>query len=157
MHLVDITPEDRAAIYATLREYARCLDLADGDGVGATFTRDGTIETTNGGNFTGLDGMREFVRNAATMTGFSGRQHHMQPMLIEPTDEGYLVTSYWKVVTSHAGKPPFFVGLGWYKDRYVKQDGAWRCKHKQILQWNMANAPLFGSASEWKSSRQVTP
>ncbi len=155
MPAVDITPEDRAAIYATLRDYARCLDLADGDGVASTFTRDGAIETTSGSRHVGLDGMREFVRNAATMVGFSGRQHHMQPMLIEKTDEGYLVTSYWMVVTSHAGKPPFFVGLGWYKDDYVKQDGAWRCKQKWILQWSPANAPKFGSASEWKSSRQL--
>jgi hypothetical protein len=152
---VDISPEDRAAIYENLRDYARYLDLADGDGVASTFTRDGVIETTSGVRHAGPEGLREFVRNAATMPGFSGRQHHMQPMLIEQTDEGYLVTSYWMVVTSHAGKPPFFVGFGWYKDDYVLQDGAWLCKHKWILQWSPKAAPAFGSPSEWKSSRQL--
>ena len=154
MPAVDITPEDRAAIYATLRDYARRLDLADGDGVAATFTSDGTIETTSGARHTGPDGLRQFVRNAATMPGFAGRQHHMQPMLIEKSDEGYMVTSYWMVVTSHAGTPPFFVGFGWYKDTYVRQGGNWLCKHKWILQWSPKAAPLFGSPNEWKSSRQ---
>jgi hypothetical protein len=152
---VDIRPEDRAAIYENLRDYARYLDLADGDGVASTFTRDGAIETTRGRNHTGADGMRRFVQEAGTMVGFAGRQHHMQPMLIEKTEDGYLVTSYWMVVTSHAGKPPFFVGIGWYKDTYVKEDGSWRCKHKWILQWSPQQAPVFGSANEWKSSRQM--
>jgi hypothetical protein len=155
MAAADITPEDRAAIYACLRRYAGHLDLADGEGVAATFTRDGVIETTAGRTHTGPEGLREFVAQAATMEGFSGRQHHMQPMLIEKTDEGYLVTSYWMVVTVHAGKPPFFVGLGWYKDRYVQEDGAWLCKHKYILRWSPDDAPIFGSANEWKSSRQL--
>jgi hypothetical protein len=151
----DIPPEDRAATYTCLRDYARHLDLADGDGVASTFTADGVIETIAGSPHVGVAGLREFVREAATMEGFAGRQHHLQPMLIEKTDDGYLVTSYWMVITFHAGKPPFFVGLGWYKDTYVQEDSRWLCKQKYILRWSPENAPIFGSANEWKSSSRV--
>ena len=155
MPAVDISAQDRAAIYACLRAYAGHLDLADGPGVASTFTRDGVIETTRGRTHTGPDELAQFVADAATMVGFSGRQHHMQPMLIEKTEDGYLVTSYWMVKTFHAGKPPFFVGLGWYKDTYVREDGSWRCEKKYILQWSPQNAPVCGTENEWRSSRQV--
>jgi ketosteroid isomerase-like protein len=153
MPAVDISLEDRTAIYACLRDYARHLDLADGPGVASTFSRDGVIETTAGRRFAGPEELAEFVRDAAQMQGFSGRQHHMQPMLIEADGDGYLVTSYWMVVTFHAGKPPFFVGIGWYKDHYVREEGRWLCRHKHILRWSPDQAPIFGSANEWKSSR----
>ncbi len=138
-----ISAEDRAEIYANLRTYAWCLDLADGAGVAATFTRDGIVETSATRYFQNPGGLQEFVANAAQMPGFSGRQHHVQPLLIEKTDDGYLVTSYWMVLTEHAGSAPFLVYNGWYRDTFVQEDGQWRFKKKIISRWDFDTAPII--------------
>ncbi len=132
---------DREAIYANLRRYCWCLDQADGEGVAATFTRDGVVESS-AGSFQNPGGLQEFVAQAATMDGFFGRQHHAQPLLIEKTDEGYLLTSYWIVLTQHAGSTPFLVYNGWYQDTCVLEDGAWRFKRKVIKRWDFESAPI---------------
>lgn len=135
-----ISPEDRRAIYTNLRQYAWCLDRADSEGVSATFTRDGIVESAT--QFQNPGGLQEFVRNAAKMPGFAGRQHHVQPLLIEKSDDGYLVTSYFMVITSHVGKPPFILAIGYYRDSFVLEDGNWRFKKKILTRWDAENAPL---------------
>jgi hypothetical protein len=136
-----ISHADREAIYENLRRYCWYLDQADGDGVAATFTRDGVVEST-AGRYQNPGGLQEFVAGAATMQGFFGRQHHAQPLLIEKTDEGYLLTSYWMVLTQHAGSSPFLVYNGWYRDTCVLEDGHWRFKHKIISRWDLESAPI---------------
>ncbi len=142
-----ITASERQAIYDNLRLYAWCLDRADGDGVAATFTRDGIIEATGGRQYQNPGGVQEFVRQAAIQPGFFGRQHHVQPLLIEQDDQGYQVTSYWMVITWHAGSAPFLVGLGWYRDSCVMEDGVWRFKKKIISRWDRENAPVIRNSS----------
>jgi hypothetical protein len=135
----------REAIYANLRRYCWHLDHADGEGVASTFTRGGVVESTSG-RFHNPGGLQQFVAQAATMEGFFGRQHHAQPLLLEPADEGYLLTSYWIVLTQHAGSTPFLVYNGWYQDTCVLEDGAWRVKHKIIRRWDHENAPIHRHA-----------
>jgi SnoaL-like domain len=132
---------DREAVYANLRRYCWYLDQADGDGVAATFTRDGVVES-NAGRYQNPGGLQEFVAGAATMEGFFGRQHHAQPLLLEKTDEGYLLSSYWMVLTQHAGSTPFLVYNGWYQDTCVLEDGNWRFKKKVIKRWDFESAPI---------------
>ncbi|HEU0074364.1 MAG TPA: nuclear transport factor 2 family protein [Dehalococcoidia bacterium] len=136
---------DREAIYANLRRYCWRLDHADGAGVAATFTRDGVVESTSG-RFQNPGGVQQFVAQAATMEGFFGRQHHAQPLLLEQTDEGYLLTSYWMVLTQHVGSTPFLVYNGWYQDTCVLEDGAWRVKKKVIKRWDLETAPIHRPA-----------
>jgi hypothetical protein len=138
-----IAPEERRGIYENLRRYAWCLDHADGGGVASTFTRDGVVETTAGASFHNPGGVADFVAQAATMVGFAGRQHHMQPMLIEKTDDGYFVQSYWMVLTMHAGSAPFMVSMGYYRDTCVLEDGQWRFKKKIIARWDKESAPIY--------------
>ncbi len=132
---------DRAAIYENLRRYAWHLDQADGEGVASTFTKEGTVASSTGA-YQNPGGIAQFVANAAAGEGFFGRQHHVQPLLIAKTDEGYEVTSYWIVITQHAGSAPFMVYNGWYKDICVLEDGEWRFKHKTISRWDFDTAPI---------------
>jgi hypothetical protein len=136
-----ISPSDRQAIYDNLRRYAWCLDRADGDGVAACFTRDGIVQTTSGQQYRNPGGPQEFVRQASSQEGFFGRQHHVQPLLIEKADEGYMLTSYWMVVTWHEGAAPFLVSLGHYRDHCVLEDGEWRFAKKTILRWDDKSVP----------------
>jgi hypothetical protein len=65
--------------------------------------------------------------------------------LREPQDErrdGYLMTSYWMVVTWDAGTAPRIVSLGWYRDSCVREGGAWKFAEKQILRWDSETAPV---------------
>lgn len=141
MSEVLISHADREAIYENLRRYAWHLDQADGDGVAATFSRDGVVESGTM-RYQNPGGLREFVARAATMDGFFGRQHHVQPLLIEKIDAGYLVTSYWMVLTQHAGAAPFLAYNGWYRDTCVLEGGMWRFKQKIISRWDFETAPI---------------
>jgi hypothetical protein len=136
-----ISHADREAIYANLRRYCWCLDQADGEGVAATFTRDGVVESSTG-SYQNPGGVTQFVAQAATMEGFFGRQHHAQPLLLQKTDDGYKLTSYWMVLTQHVGSSPFLVYNGWYEDTCVRENGEWRFKRKVIRRWDFDSAPI---------------
>jgi hypothetical protein len=140
MNAARISVEDRQAIYDNLRSYAWHLDQADGPGVAATFTADGTIVTATA-RWQGPGEIANFVANAASQPGFFGRQHHTQPLFIEEVDGSYVMTSYWMVVTAHVGKDPFIVYIGYYRDTCVKENGEWRFKEKVINRWNDQTSP----------------
>jgi hypothetical protein len=140
MNPAKITVEDRQAIYDNQRIYAWCLDQANGEGVAGVFTRDGVIRTATA-TWEGPERIAAFVANAASQPGFFGRQHHVQPLFIEEVDGNYVMTSYWMVVTSHVGKDPFVVYIGYYKDTCVKEDGQWRFKEKVINRWDDTTSP----------------
>jgi len=141
-----ISAEDRQAIYDNLNRYAWCLDQADGAGVASTFTSDGAIVASDG-RYEGRSEIERFVNNAGSAPGFFGRQHHVQPLFIEEKDGGYLLTSYWMVVTWHAGEAPFIVYIGYYLDTCVRDGDTWRMREKIIRRWNNATAPPMAQTS----------
>ena len=136
-----ISVEDRQAIYDNLRMYAWCLDRADGAGVAGCFTPDGWVQGGTGQRFIGPVRVAEFVKNASSQPGFFGRQHHIQPLFFEDTAEGYTLTSYWQVVTWHAGEQPGVILMGYYVDKCVKVGGEWRFSEKQINRWDSTTTP----------------
>jgi hypothetical protein len=54
---------------------------------------------------------------------------------------GYVMTSYWLLVTHHAGEAARVMMLGWYRDTCVKEDGQWRFSEKQIHRWDSETVP----------------
>ena len=150
---VTVPTEDRLAIYDNAFRYAWALDTMDEDILADTFTAGGSVLVTSGDRFTGSEAVKQFGRNAFAIPGHAGRQHHVQPLFFdalrgpqgEPLD-GYLMTSYWMVVTWDAGTAPRIVSLGRYKDTCVKEDGAWKFAEKQIIRWDSETAPVVGRA-----------
>jgi hypothetical protein len=140
---VTVSTEDRLAIYDNAFRYAWALDTMDADTLAQTFTREGSVVTTSGDRFTGSEGVKQFGRNAFAIPGHAGRQHHVQPLFFDPAPGGYLMTSYWMVVTWDAGTQPRIVSLGWYKDICVHEDGAWKFAEKQIIRWDSETAPVI--------------
>src|SRR5712691_8405331 len=131
-----ISAQDRSAIHDMMSRYAWCLDRGDLDGLAAVFTPDGAIHSaTTGRVFEGTEGIKEFAANALAQPGFAGRQHHIHPLTIEATDEGYFAISYWMVVTWDAGQAPRIVALGYYRDTCVQVDGQWRFQKKDIIRY----------------------
>ena len=52
-----------------------------------------------------------------------GRRPAGSGSAVAVTADGYLVTSYWMVMTWHAGAPPFLVAMGYYRDSFVQERG----------------------------------
>ena len=138
----------RFALYDTIFAYAWALDRADADGIAATFTLDGVVTNVTGADWKGREGIRQFALQAFQQAGFAGRQHHVQPLFIEPDGDGWSMTSYWMAVTWDAGRPaPEILLMGWYFDRYALEDGDWLCRSKTITRWDSASAPMVGPSA----------
>jgi hypothetical protein len=140
---VTVPTEDRLAIYDNAFRYAWALDTMDPETLAETFTASGSVVTMTGERFSGPEGVKQFGRNAFAIPGHAGRQHHVQPLFFDavPTG-GYLMTSYWMVVTWDAGTAPRIVSLGWYRDTCVQEGGAWKFAEKQIIRWDSEAAPV---------------
>ena len=148
MARTQVPTEVRFALHDNLFAYAWALDRADADGVAATFTRDGSITGFAGKKLTGAAGVKEFARGAFNnQPGFKGRQHHVQPLFIEPAGDGWKMTSYWMAVTWDAGRSPTILSMGYYQDICEEQDGEWLFKEKIILPWDNQVAPTVGPST----------
>jgi len=138
----------RFAIYDCIFAYAWALDRADAAGLAATFTPGGRVTNVTGAVWQGRDAVKEFALQAFQQAGFAGRQHHVQPLFIEPDGDGWSMTSYWMAVTWDAGRPaPEILMMGWYVDRYALEDGEWLCESKAITRWDSASAPMAGPSA----------
>jgi uncharacterized protein (TIGR02246 family) len=142
-----VPTEVRFALYDNIFAYAWALDRADAEGIAATFTPDGAITNVTGAEFEGADGIRQFAVQAFQQPGFAGRQHHVQPLFIEPDGDAWSMTSYWMAVTWDFGKAPQILFIGWYEDVYVQENGEWLCKHKTITRWDSSSAPMAGPSA----------
>jgi hypothetical protein len=137
-----VPAEVRFALHDNLFAYAWALDRADEKGVAATFTRDGSVTGIANQTWHNTDGVIEFALQAFQQLGFKGRQHHVQPLFIEPAGDGWVMTSYWMAVNWDIGRLPTIVSMGWYRDTYAQQDGEWLFKAKIISRWDSATAPM---------------
>jgi hypothetical protein len=143
----NVPTEVRFAIYDTIFAYAWALDRADAAGVAATFTAGGAVTGVAGTTWRGTDGVKEFALQAFQQPGFAGRQHHVQPLFIEPDGDGWKMTSYWMAVTWDAGRAPVILSMGWYEDHYALQEGEWLCASKVIRRWDSSSAPVIGPSA----------
>lgn len=137
----------RLAIYDDIFAYAWALDRADAEGIADTFTSDGSVTGAAGVTLRGREGVKEFAAQAFRQPGFAGRQHHVQPLFIEPDGDGWKMTSYWMAVTWDAGRAPEILMMGWYEDRYVQEEGEWLCQSKVITRWDSSSAPMVGKSA----------
>jgi hypothetical protein len=137
-----VPAEVRFALHDNLFAYAWALDRADAQGVAATFTRDGSVTGIANQTWRNTGGVIEFALQAFKQPGFKGRQHHVQPLFIEPAGDGWVMTSYWMAVNWDIGRLPTIVSMGWYRDTYALQDGEWLFKDKVITRWDSQTAPM---------------
>ncbi len=147
MARTQVPTEVRFALHDNLLAYAWALDRADADGVAATFTPDGSITGFAGKKMSGTEGVKQFALGAFQQPGFRGRQHHVQPMSIEPAGDGWKMTSYWMSVTWDAGRAPTILGMGYYLDTFALHDGEWLSAEKLILPWDNQTAPTVGPST----------
>jgi uncharacterized protein (TIGR02246 family) len=110
-------------------KYLRCLDEKRWDELAGCFTADATAAYSDGKlTFTGRDAIMKFLRDAlgpASMIS-SHRVHHPEIDLTSPTT----ATGTWALedVVIETKANITIRGAAFYRDQYVKQDGAWLIK-----------------------------
>jgi hypothetical protein len=137
--------EDRKGINEAISKHAWALDRGDLQGLLAVFTSDGGIVHPNGDGFHGEEGLTRWLNLVLSQPGHYGRQHWTRPMLWEKTAEGYTVVSYWIYLLHIAGEPPKIGGQGYYRDKFVKQNGRWLFQEKYVDHWSNEKAPMSES------------
>jgi 3-phenylpropionate/cinnamic acid dioxygenase small subunit len=116
---------DRAAIQDLLARYARALDLRDFDAVGACFTPDAHAE------YSGVvlePGVESILRHLRGISSIPASTHLIGNVLIDFHRDVADVSSQAVVhlVLSRGEAPRVRVRGLFYRDRVVRQDGAWR-------------------------------
>jgi hypothetical protein len=113
--------------------YCRGIDRRDIDLVEQCYVPGATDE--HGMNPTGT--AAEFFAMLRHKSGSTMSQHNITNHLIHLLDddhaegEAYLVGYHW--ILSPAGERQLYILGGRYLDRYVKEDGAWKISHRQVV------------------------
>lgn len=121
--------QELEAIKRLKYKYLRCLDEKRWDELAGCFTADATAAYSDGKlTFTGRDAIMKFLRDAlgpASMIS-SHRVHHPEIDLTSPTT----ATGTWALedVVIETKANITIRGAAFYRDQYVKQDGAWLIK-----------------------------
>jgi uncharacterized protein (TIGR02246 family) len=130
---VTLTPDDLVEIEQIKRlkyRYVRLLDLKEWDELADVFVEDATA-TYGGGayDFNGRDEIVDFLRRNLTGTGrlTSHKVHQPEIDLTGPDT----ATGTWALedVVVHTERALTIRGTAFYRDEYVKVDGAWRIRH----------------------------
>ena len=128
--------EEKDAIREVLAEYCFRLDGGDYEGMAALFAEDGTWETAFGKG-TGRPAIAQLARDIRARAGDNRPRaiHLVTNIAIKldggPEPERAEVRSNWTVVQNSPDGPKIGSGGG-YADQMVKQDGAWRFRHRKI-------------------------
>ena len=80
---------DYARIQTLIARYVWALDTADIRALGALFTDDAIFEDTAGNVYQGRAAYEGYFRQLMATPAFRGRQHHIDNLILTPTDWGY--------------------------------------------------------------------
>jgi uncharacterized protein (TIGR02246 family) len=118
---------DQLDIRELIARYCHALDARDGDGVAATFTADGVLESTWTGRLEG----REAIAAYFNARPEGGARHWVNSPVIEGEGDSATVRLYLASLRV-AKPPPQFVTAGHYEDTLRKVDGRWLFAHRHI-------------------------
>jgi 3-phenylpropionate/cinnamic acid dioxygenase small subunit len=113
--------------------YAHCADSGRFDELVALFAEDGVLETPDGQEHRGHDGIRDFLSGtkaqlAAAVLGAPLIRHHVSNLRIAVAGpDAATGAAYFFVITERG--PDHW---GRYRDRYVRIGGAWRFAHRRV-------------------------
>lgn len=128
--------EDMEAIRGLLVTYGRDFDKRDFAAYASLFSKDGVwIGGADGARaYTGPEAIREFVAKTFPPSSFPGSFHIMSSPDIHLNGEDTATAwSRWTyvVIGLHGEPAPF--AAGYYEDSFVREDGVWKFKKRQVL------------------------
>jgi uncharacterized protein (TIGR02246 family) len=141
-------------------KYLRCLDQKRWDEIATCFTEDATCSYSGGKYaFEGRDAIVDFLRKAMGAPSFlsSHRVHHPEIDFSSPTT----ATGTWALedVVIETRAQVTIRGAAFYRDEYVKQDGAWRIRstgYERTYEETESRADRPGlrlTASAWEAAK----
>ena len=122
---------DRLEIQDVLARYSNAIDTMQWDELDALFTDDAEIDYTSMGGIRGSLAEQKAFLDANLPTVFQrGFQHMTATSLFDiDGDEARVRTICFNPMVIKDEKHVLFCGL-WYRDTFVRQDGAWRIKER---------------------------
>lgn len=140
MSAAEMSPVDRLVVRAELddllRRLSQAVDRSDRDGVAACYTTDSLDEH---GSFVGTGAQfADYICRDSPISATARFLHHMLGQSLytfETADSVYGETYFVFHMQSEQGQ--LFVGIGRYLDHFVRMDGTWLLKHRQLVtEWN---------------------
>jgi uncharacterized protein (TIGR02246 family) len=124
--------EDKDAIRETMAAYCHALDACRFADVASLFAED-AIWTTDYGEAKGRKAIEDMFRSVVPVKGEGPqRKHYITNIIIQVDgDTAKSVSDY--LIIREAGKDLIPVMGGTYKDEWIKQEGTWRFKRKELI------------------------
>lgn len=155
-----LSADDRLAIHDLVSRYCWALDTGDVDAFIACFCEDGALVW---GAFDmplrwqGAAALRHFASFLRDQPSTAGRQHHVTNLLIEPDGDGVRGKAFVAVALRQGDGPHLLNVMGWYEDRFRREDGEWKIVERTIHDWSgPVLAGIAGQTGE-KVSRPLPP
>ena len=131
--------EDRAEIEELMARYAWALDTGDVDGFVACFCRDGALvwdAFEEPERWQGAEALRHFAAFFRSLPTSAGRQHHVSNTLVTASGDGASSRSYVAVAVRQGQGPHLLSVMGYYEDRFRREEGHWRLAERVIRDWS---------------------
>jgi uncharacterized protein (TIGR02246 family) len=124
--------EAKDAIREVMAAYCHALDAGRFADVASLFADDG-VWTTDYGEAKGRGAIEQMLRNIVPVKGEGPqRKHYITNIIIKVNgDSAESISDY--LVVREAGPDLIPVMGGTYKDEWVRQDGTWRFKRKELV------------------------
>jgi uncharacterized protein (TIGR02246 family) len=124
--------EDKDTIREVMAAYCHALDACRFADVASLFTED-AVWTTDYGEAKGRDAIERMFRSVVPVKGEGPqRKHYITNIIIRVDgDSASSVSDY--LIVRESGKDLIPVMGGTYKDDWVRQDGTWRFRRKELV------------------------
>lgn len=125
----------RNDIENTLYRYALLYDVDELDDIGSCFAVDAVVEF-NPGNASGRAAVAEEMerRRAKYRPQRSIPWHVISNVLIENETETHAdVTAFYTFFVKAPDEAPAPAAIGYYDDRFVREDGCWRIEARRVV------------------------
>jgi len=124
--------EDKDTIREVMAVYCHALDAGRFADVARLFADDG-VWTTDYGEAKGRAAIEEMLRSIVPVKGEGPqRKHYITNIIIKVNGDSAESTSDYLVIRE-SGRDLIPVMGGTYKDEWVRQDGTWRFKRKELV------------------------
>lgn len=124
--------EDKDTIREVMAAYCHALDACRFADVASLFAQDG-IWTTDYGEAKGRRAIEDMLRSVVPVKGEGPqRKHYITNIIIKVDgDSGRSVSDY--LIVRESGPDLIPVMGGTYRDEWVRQEGTWRFKRKELV------------------------